>query len=125
MGGTTGWRRSDSVLTPGLPPVLAFLKFNASVVASGAIITLSQLDACNGITSATPEFPAGVYHYVLPEGVTSFQSSLMCYSGNITTKQVMAMKSSGICEAPRSQFAAAPMPPGTPSMSRRVLKQAA
>ncbi len=92
---------------------------------NGAVITLSQLDACNGITSATPEFPAGVYHYVLPEGVTSFQSSLMCYSGNITTKQVMAMKSSGICEAPRSQFAAAPMLPGTPSMSRRVLKQAA
>ena len=27
-------------------------------------ITASQLDACNGITSPTPEFPDGIYHYV-------------------------------------------------------------
>ena len=33
--------------------------------ASGDQITAAQLDACNGITSATPEFPDGIYHYVL------------------------------------------------------------
>jgi hypothetical protein len=31
----------------------------------GNEISGEKLDACNGITSATPEFPGGVYHYVL------------------------------------------------------------
>jgi len=44
---------------------------------NGTVITVSQLDACNGITSATPEFPSGAYHYVLPL--------------NVTTKYAMAM----------------------------------
>lgn len=75
---------------------------------NGAVITLSQLDACNGITSATPEFPSGVYHYVLPEGVTNFQSSMMCYSGTVTQRQMAAMKAAGgICEAPRTLLAQA------------------
>ena len=38
---------------------------------NGNVISVSQLDACNGITSATPEFPSGAYHYVLPIGVTT------------------------------------------------------
>jgi hypothetical protein len=29
---------------------------------NGKAIAVSQLDACNGITSPTPEFPTGVYH---------------------------------------------------------------
>ncbi|MHB8462489.1 MAG: YHYH protein [Vulcanimicrobiaceae bacterium] len=48
---------------------------------NGNIIPVSQLDSCNGITSPTPEFPNGVYHYVLPIGVTSGRSSLNCYTG--------------------------------------------
>jgi hypothetical protein len=48
---------------------------------NGNVISVSQLDACNGITSATPEFPNGAYHYVLPIGVTSGRSSLDCYAG--------------------------------------------
>ncbi len=48
---------------------------------NGNVISVSQLDACNGITSATPEFPNGAYHYVLPIGVTNNRSSLTCYSG--------------------------------------------
>jgi hypothetical protein len=31
----------------------------------GSQINATRLDACNGITSATPEFPNGIYHYVL------------------------------------------------------------
>ncbi|HEX3465797.1 MAG TPA: YHYH protein [Candidatus Elarobacter sp.] len=50
---------------------------------NGNIIQVSQLDACNGITSPTPEFPNGVYHYVLPVGVAGKQSSLNCYSGTV------------------------------------------
>jgi len=48
---------------------------------NGKVISVSQLDACNGITSATPEFPNGAYHYVLPVGVTGTHSSLNCYAG--------------------------------------------
>ena len=92
---------------------------------NGKVITLSQLDACNGITSATPEFPNGVYHYVLPEGVTNFQSSLMCYSGVITPRQMMAMKATGgICETPKTMLATTQPLTGPINMSRRVLKMA-
>jgi hypothetical protein len=55
----------------------------------GKVIADSQLDSCNGITSATPEFPSGAYHYVLPIGVTTKQASINCYSGTVST-QTMA-----------------------------------
>lgn len=48
--------------------------------ASGNEVTESQLDECNGITSATPEFPNGVYHYVLLNAKDG-ASSLRCYKG--------------------------------------------
>lgn len=65
---------------------------------SGNVITLSQLDACNGITSATPEFPGGIYHYVLPEGVTSLRSSIGCYSGKVSKTAIAAAAiANGIC----------------------------
>ncbi len=48
--------------------------------ANGTEVTASQLDACNGITSPTPEFPGGVYHYVLLN-TTDGSSSLRCYRG--------------------------------------------
>ena len=46
----------------------------------GKEITAAQLDACSGITSATPEFPAGVYHYVLLD-TTDGSSSPRCTRG--------------------------------------------
>jgi hypothetical protein len=51
---------------------------------NGNIVSVSQLDSCNGITSATPEFPTGAYHYVLPIGVTNSQSSMNCYAGSVS-----------------------------------------
>jgi hypothetical protein len=51
---------------------------------SGALIKPSQLDACNGIFSPTPEFPNGIYHYVLLD-VKSSRSSLRCYHGVVST----------------------------------------
>ena len=79
---------------------------------SGNTVTVDQLDACNGITSATPEFPGGVYHYVLPAGVTNFQSSLRCYSGTVTARQVLAMQSMGICKVPLTASTALSVLPG-------------
>ncbi len=58
---------------------------------NGNVISLSQLDTCNGITSATPEFPNGAYHYVLPIGVTDAQSSLTCYAGTVPTSTKVAL----------------------------------
>ena len=55
---------------------------------NGNTISVSQLDACNGITSPTPEFPSGAYHYVLPIGVTGKQSSLNCYAGTVSEMQM-------------------------------------
>lgn len=63
---------------------------------NGNVISVSQLDSCNGITSATPEFPNGVYHYVLPEGVTTGQSSLQCYTGTVSTRTI-AQARTGMC----------------------------
>lgn len=51
---------------------------------TGTVIKASQLDACNGIFSATPEFPSGIYHYVLLD-TKSARSSLRCYHGVVST----------------------------------------
>ena len=48
----------------------------------GTQITSAQLDECNGITSPTPEFPDGVYHYVLLPAADS-TSSIKCFSGTV------------------------------------------
>ncbi len=50
--------------------------------ANGGVVTKDQLDACNGITSPTPEFPDGVYHYVLLDTADS-TSSIRCFTGNV------------------------------------------
>lgn len=59
---------------------------------NGNVISVSQLDACDGITSPTPEFPSGAYHYVLPIGVTGKQSSLNCFSGTVTESAMAAAR---------------------------------
>ena len=59
---------------------------------NGNVISTSQLDSCNGINSATPEFPNGAYHYVLPIGVTGKQSSMNCYAGTVTQTQMARAK---------------------------------
>lgn len=51
---------------------------------NGNVITTLQLDACNGITSPTPEFPNGAYHYVLPLNVTTSAASINCLSGTLS-----------------------------------------
>lgn len=68
----------------------------------GKAVALEQLDACNGIVSPTPEFPGGVYHYVLPEGVTSLRASIPCYSGRVSQRLLAQAKASGTCSSPGS-----------------------
>jgi hypothetical protein len=64
---------------------------------NGNVVQVSQLDACNGITSPTPEFPSGAYHYVLPIGVTGKQSSLNCYAGTVSHATLAAVRSTPLC----------------------------
>lgn len=57
---------------------------------NGEVITASQLDECNGITSATPEYPDGIYHYVLLD-VADSTSSIKCFSGTVDSSLTQAM----------------------------------
>lgn len=49
----------------------------------GAKIDPETLDRCNGIESPTPEFPDGIYHYVLLE-VATVQSTIRCLHGKLS-----------------------------------------
>lgn len=49
---------------------------------NGAPIKPELLDECNGIESPTPEFPDGIYHYVMLD-VPTEQSTIRCLHGKI------------------------------------------
>ena len=72
---------------------------------NGATVAASALDACNGITSPTPEFPNGVYHYVLLD-VAGANSSIRCFSG-VVNSSLMQQGMPGMGPMP-------PMPPAAP-----------
>jgi len=71
---------------------------------NGNVIDASALDACNGITSPTPEFPNGAYHYVLPLNTVTRQSSLTCYAGTVDATLAAAMRKLA-CKMPGMQMA--------------------
>ena len=70
------------------------------------------LDACNGITSPTPEFGNGIYHYVLPGGVTQANASMRCLSGEVSQQQLAAAQASAFCYSPQLAAGAAPAADG-------------
>ena len=53
-------------------------------------ITAKNLDKCNGVNSATPEFPKGIYHYVLL-GTADARSSIACFHGEVDSSQIQAL----------------------------------
>jgi hypothetical protein len=65
---------------------------------NGKTVRLSSLDACNGIFSATPEFPHGIYHYVLTDDASS-RSSMRCYHG-VVAKSLLQSASPPRGQAP-------------------------
>ena len=70
---------------------------------SGNLVSIAQLDECNGITSATPEFPNGVYHYVLPSGAATktAQAAPRCYKGTVSgALQLSVLMSGAQCVTP-------------------------
>jgi len=56
----------------------------------GKAISVTSLDECNGINSPTPEFPKGIYHYVLP-GTQDETSSIRCFKGVVDAKNIIPM----------------------------------
>jgi len=60
----------------------------------GKLVTAKNLDQCNGINSATPEFPKGIYHYVLL-GTADVHSSIVCFHGEVDPSQIQAMPPMG------------------------------
>lgn len=48
----------------------------------GGVVSPTMLDECNGIESPTPEFPLGIYHYVLLD-VHTMQSTIRCLHGRL------------------------------------------
>jgi len=86
---------------------------------NGNAIAVSQLDACNGITSATPEFPNGAYHYVLPIGVTSKYASMNCYSGTVNAKTLFVAAKLA-CNM-KTMFAMIQQQKGKPKMAAMVM----
>ena len=61
---------------------------------TGKQVAAADLDACNGITSATPEFPKGVYHYVMLD-VADASSSIRCFTGAVDSSLTTAMPGMG------------------------------
>ncbi len=61
---------------------------------NGKVVPSSALDECNGINSPTPEFPNGVYHYVLP-GTADATSSIRCFHGKVDSSQIQPMPNMG------------------------------
>ena len=72
----------------------------------GKQIAAKNLDQCNGIISATPEFPKGIYHYVLL-GTADARSSIACFHGEVDSSQIQAMPQMGGGQMPRPDTAAA------------------
>ncbi len=72
----------------------------------GKQITAKNLDQCNGVISATPEFQKGIYHYVLL-GTADARSSIACFHGEVDASQIQAMPAMGGGGMPMPDTAAA------------------
>lgn len=62
-----------------------------NVAMNGKTVSVSSLDACNGIFSPVPGYPHGVYHYVL-ENVKGVRSSIGCYHGVVSSAYTQALE---------------------------------
>lgn len=72
----------------------------------GKQVTVNELDECNGIVSATPEFPEGIYHYVLL-GTADVHSSITCFHGEVDASQIQPMPAMGGGQMPMPDLATA------------------
>ena len=71
----------------------------------GRRVSVAKFDACNGITSETPELPNGIYHYVLP-GTTNATSAIRCFHGKVSSSLTTQMPAMGPRGGPPAAIAA-------------------
>jgi YHYH protein len=96
---STGGSRTAGVSrsTPAArKPVLLGFAFDGygiydNVAMDGKTVPVSALDACNGIFSAVPGYPHGVYHYVL-ENVKGARADIGCYHGVVSSAYTTALR---------------------------------
>lgn len=79
----------------------------------GKKVPVRKLDRCNGIFSRTPEFPKGIYHYILP-GTSDQTSSIRCFRGEVDPDLITQMPAMGPGQGPPP---GAPPQPGTRAAS--------
>lgn len=79
--------------------------------AEGDEVKTADLDECNGITSATPEFPNGTYHYVLLNTADS-TSSIRCFAGVVDQSLASSQAMPGMGGGPGGPGGRAGPPPG-------------
>lgn len=95
FSGTTTPPVAESNAAARKPVVLGFALdgygIYDNIAMDGKTIRVSSLDACNGIFSAVPGYPRGIYHYVL-ENVRTDRSSLNCYHGVVSSHLAMQMR---------------------------------
>ncbi|HYA68427.1 MAG TPA: YHYH protein [Acidimicrobiales bacterium] len=77
-------------------PVLLGFAFDGygiydNIAMNGKAIPVSELDACNGISSPVPGYSNGVYHYVL-ENIKSARADIGCYHGVVSSAYTQALK---------------------------------
>jgi len=75
----------------------------------GNLVKTSELDECNGIDSPTPEFPKGIYHYVLTDEPNE-HSSLRCYHGKVSSN-LTAFTSARVYQCLLGRSASLPLDP--------------
>jgi hypothetical protein len=88
-----------AVDTSGGPPHILSIAFDGYPIygardIDGNAVPVSSLYECNGIVSPTPEFPTGIYHYVLP-GTLHETSSIRCFHGTVDPNLIVQMPPMG------------------------------
>jgi hypothetical protein len=95
LSGTTTPSVDEDNAASRLPVALGFafdgFGIYDNVAMNGKTVPVSALDACNGIFSAVPGYPKGVYHYVL-ENVKGARSSIGCYHGIVSSAYTRALR---------------------------------
>lgn len=76
---------------------------------------LGGLDRPNGLTSATPEFPSGVHHYVLLN-IQRAAPSIRCFGGTVNLSLMRSMSAMRSPPGPDHASTALVMPPGNGSV---------
>ena len=81
LSGTAGAQTTSKTFIDYLQPTTITCSPLSS--ATWGVAGVLPRDICNGIESPTPEFPNGIYHYVMLD-VATVQSTIRCLHGKLS-----------------------------------------